>query len=203
MQMRFFLINWSLDYLSNCFPVTYLIFYFSAICVLWRCFFMLIFLGKIWQSMRIHQHVIWSHGVLIRYRIRNVPDFRLPKSSLGKQKVWKFYQWCQVWYTKHIPYVKKTPATDKFNKNLSSYTMRRHKGFSRRGIPTKCPSIVQSLTVQSRDAVKRISQFQMSTGSILKNRQKTDSISWISKYTFPPPKSKSTAQFHAKCLCIQ
>ena len=77
---------------------------------------------------------------------------------------------------------KKTPATDKFNKNLSSYTMRRHhlrrhKGFSRRDIPTKCPSIVQSLTVQSRDAVKRISQFQISTGSILKNRQKTDSIS--------------------------
>lgn len=165
---------------------------------------MFIFLGKIWQSMRVHQDIIWSHGVLIWYRVPNVPYFRLPKSSLGKQKVWKFYQWHQVWYESISHMVKKkTPATDKLNKNLSSYTMRRHKGFSRRGIPTKCPCIVQSLTVQSRDAVKRISQFQMSTGSILKNRQKTDSISWGSKYTFPPPKSKTTAQFHAQCLCIQ
>ena len=32
---------------------------------------------------------------------------------------------------------KKTPATDKFNKNLSSYTMRRHKGFSRKGHTNK------------------------------------------------------------------
>ena len=164
---------------------------------------MFIFLWKIWQSMRVHQDIIWSHGVLIRYRVRNVPDFRLPKSSLGKQKVWKLCQWCQVWYESISHMVKKTPATDKLNKNLSSYTMRRDKGFLSRGIPTKCPSIVQSLTVQSRDAVKRISQFQISTGSILKNRQKTDSISWGSRYTFPPPKSKSTAQFHAKCLCVQ
>ena len=39
--------------------------------------------------------------------------------------------------------------------------------------PTKWPSIVHSLTVQSKEAVRRISQFHISTGSMLKsNNQK-------------------------------
>lgn len=68
------------------FLVTYLIFYVSIVSVIWRCFFMFIFLGKIWQSMGVHQHIIRSHGVLIRYWVPNVPDFRLTKSSFRKQK---------------------------------------------------------------------------------------------------------------------
>ena len=35
--------------------------------------------------------------------------------------------------------------------------------------PTKWPSIVHSLTVQSNEAVRRISQFHISTGSMLKS----------------------------------